>query len=109
MNTNTASPDALRVTMIEKVKEMGYAQRPEVERVLRDVLRHEFVPDAAADAAYDPYQAVITHRFSDGASLSCASAPFVVAMMLDQLAVERETVFWRSARAPVTTPHCSRS
>lgn len=88
MNTNTASPDALRVTMIEKVKEMGYAQRPEVERVLRDVLRHEFVPDAAADAAYDPYQAVITHRFSDGASLSCASAPFVVAMMLDQLAVE---------------------
>jgi len=85
MNTNTASPDALHETMIEKVKEMGYAQRPEVERVLRDVPRHEFVPEASPDAAYDPYQAVITHRFSDGASLSCASAPFVVAMMLDQL------------------------
>jgi protein-L-isoaspartate(D-aspartate) O-methyltransferase len=89
MNTNTAAPDALRETMIEKVKEMGYAQRPEVERVLRDVPRHEFVPEACPDAAYDPYQAVITHRFSDGASLSCASAPFVVAMMLDQLAVEQ--------------------
>jgi protein-L-isoaspartate(D-aspartate) O-methyltransferase len=88
MDTNTASLDALRDTMIEKVKEMGYAQRPEVERVLRDVARHEFVPEASPDAAYDPYQAVITHRFSDGASLSCASAPFVVAMMLDQLDVQ---------------------
>jgi protein-L-isoaspartate(D-aspartate) O-methyltransferase len=88
MDTNTASLDALRDTMIEKVKEMGYAQRPEVEGVLLGVPRHEFVPEASPDAAYDPYQAVITHRFSDGASLSCASAPFVVAMMLDQLNVQ---------------------
>ncbi|MGH3930130.1 MAG: methyltransferase, FxLD system [Pseudonocardiaceae bacterium] len=88
MDTSTAALDALRDTMIEKVKEMGYAQRPEVERVLRDTPRHEFVPEATPEAAYDPYQAVITHRFSDGASLSCASAPFVVAMMLDQLNVQ---------------------
>lgn len=88
MDTNTTTPDALRETMIAKVKEMGYAQRPEVERVLRDVPRHEFVPDASPDTAYNPYEAVITHRFSDGASLSCASAPFVVAMMLGQLIIE---------------------
>ncbi|MGQ0775424.1 MAG: methyltransferase, FxLD system [Pseudonocardiales bacterium] len=88
MDTNTTSFDVLRETMIAKVKKMGYAQRPEVERVLRGVLRHEFVPDASPDTAYNPYEAVITHRFSDGASLSCASAPFVVAMMLDQLIVE---------------------
>lgn len=88
MTTNTADLDALRATMIEKVQEMGWAQRPEVERVLRVTPRHEFVPEATPEAAYHPYQAVITHRFSDGASLSCASAPFVVAMMLDQLNVE---------------------
>ncbi|MGH3943199.1 MAG: methyltransferase, FxLD system [Pseudonocardiaceae bacterium] len=88
MTTNPADLDAPRATMIEKVQEMGYAQRPEVERVLRDAPRHEFVPEATPEAAYDPYQAVITHRFSDGASLSCASAPFVVAMMLDQLNVQ---------------------
>ncbi|GAA4237284.1 hypothetical protein GCM10022254_48990 [Actinomadura meridiana] len=87
MDTNTAAADALRATMIEKVRKMGFAQRPEVERVLRSTPRHEFVPEASPDDAYNPYQAVITHRFSDGASLSCASAPFVVAMMLDQLDV----------------------
>ncbi|NDL60210.1 methyltransferase, FxLD system [Phytoactinopolyspora mesophila] len=87
MTTNTATLDALRVTMIEKVQKMGWAKRPEVERVLRDTSRHEFVPEAPLEKAYDPYNAVITHRFSDGSSLSCASAPFVVAMMLDQLQV----------------------
>lgn len=79
MDTDTTTPDAaLRDTMIENVKGMGWARRPEVERVLRDVRRHEFVPEADLDTAYNPWQAVITHRFSDGASLSCASAPFVV-------------------------------
>ncbi|WP_034268163.1 methyltransferase, FxLD system [Haloechinothrix halophila] len=88
MNTDTTELDALRDDMLAKVQEMGYAQRPEVERVLREVPRHTFVPEAGLDEAYNPYQAVITHRFDNGASLSCASAPFVVAMMLDQLAVE---------------------
>jgi protein-L-isoaspartate(D-aspartate) O-methyltransferase len=87
MTTDTANLDALRTAMIQKVQAMGWARRPEVERVLRDTPRHEFVPDAPLDKAYDPYNAVITHRFSDGSSLSCASAPFVVAMMLDQLQV----------------------
>ncbi|MGH3915393.1 MAG: methyltransferase, FxLD system [Pseudonocardiaceae bacterium] len=86
--SNTANLDVLRATMIEKVQKMGWAQRPEVERVLRETPRHAFVPKAPLNKAYDPYNAVITHRFSDGSSLSCASAPFVVAMMLDQLQVE---------------------
>lgn len=87
-STNTANLNELRATMITKVQEMGWARRPEVERVLRETPRHEFVPEATLEAAYDPYNAVITHRFSDGSSLSCASAPFVVGMMLDQLQVE---------------------
>lgn len=35
--------------------------------------------------AYDPWQAVVTHRFEDGRS-SCAAAPWLVAAMLAQLA-----------------------
>jgi protein-L-isoaspartate O-methyltransferase len=46
------------------------------------------VPDADLADAYDPWQAVITHRFDDGRSLSCASAPWLVATMLDQLDVQ---------------------
>jgi protein-L-isoaspartate(D-aspartate) O-methyltransferase len=88
MTTNTAELTELRATMIEKVQKQGWARRPEVERVLRESPRHEFVPDASLKEAYDPYRAVITHRFSDGTSLSCASAPHVVAMMLDQLQVQ---------------------
>ncbi|MFD0204654.1 MULTISPECIES: methyltransferase, FxLD system [Saccharothrix] len=83
-----ASPEALRAEMVEKVRKVGYAQREEVERVLRDTPRHEFVPEADLKTAYNPWQAVITHRFEDGRSLSCASAPFVVGMMLDQLDVQ---------------------
>lgn len=88
MTTDTAALDSLRAAMIETVQEFGWAKRLEVERVLRDSPRHEFVPEATPEEAYDPYQAVITHRFSDGAALSCASAPLVVAMMLDQLDVQ---------------------
>jgi protein-L-isoaspartate(D-aspartate) O-methyltransferase len=84
----TTSPEELRAQMVDKVRQVGYAQLSEVERVLRDTPRHEFVPDADLEAAYNPWQAVITHRFEDGRSLSCASAPFVVAMMLDQLAIQ---------------------
>jgi protein-L-isoaspartate(D-aspartate) O-methyltransferase len=87
-STNATGINQLRASMIEKVQELGWARRPEVARVLGEMPRHEFVPEASLDEAYDPYNAVITHRFSDGSSLSCASAPFVVAMMLDQLNVQ---------------------
>jgi len=89
MDTDTTtSSEALRAEMVAKVRKVGYARRSEVQQVLLNTPRHEFVPDADLAAAHNPWQAVITHRFSDGRSLSCASAPFVVAMMLDQLHVQ---------------------
>lgn len=93
-STTDTTPDAtaraqeLRAQMVAKVQHRDYGLRPEVERVLLDTPRHQFVPDAPLEATYNPWQAVITHRFSDGRSLSCISAPFVVAMMLDQLNVQ---------------------
>ncbi|GGN29190.1 hypothetical protein GCM10011609_86060 [Lentzea pudingi] len=86
-DTTTASPTTLRAEMVAWVRKSGYAQLNEVERVLLETPRHEFVPDAPLATAYDPWQAVVTHRFEDGRSLSCASAPWLVAAMLDQLDV----------------------
>lgn len=83
----TASPDALRADMVDKIQKAGHAHRSDVERVLRDTPRHEFLPDADLADVYNPWQAVVTHRFADGRSSSCASAPWVVAAMLDQLDV----------------------
>lgn len=87
-DTTTTSPESLRAEMVAKVRKVGYAQLGEVERVMLDAPRHQFVPDADLALAYDPWQAVITHRFEDGRSLSCASAPWLVAAMLDQLDVQ---------------------
>ncbi|GAA3863119.1 hypothetical protein GCM10022243_32020 [Saccharothrix violaceirubra] len=87
-DTATLSPETLRAEMVAKVRKSGYAELSEVEQVLLDTPRHEFVPEADPVVAYDPWQAVITHRFEDGRSLSCASAPWLVAAMLDQLHVQ---------------------
>jgi protein-L-isoaspartate(D-aspartate) O-methyltransferase len=83
--TTTMSPEVLRAQMVEKIRKVGHAHRAEVARVLRDTPHHEFVPDADVAVVYDPWHAVVTHRFADGRALSCASAPWVVAAMLDQL------------------------
>lgn len=72
--------------MIANIKRAGHARTSAVETAMRTVARHSFVPDATHGDAYADI-AVITKRAADGAALSCASVPTVVAMMLDQLAV----------------------
>jgi protein-L-isoaspartate(D-aspartate) O-methyltransferase len=84
--TADTSPDALRASMVEHILNAGHARRAPVEQALRQVPRHRFLPAATAVDAYAD-MAVITKRGSDGAALSCASVPTVVAMMLDQLDV----------------------
>src|SRR5438128_1785753 len=90
MNTTTpaadAPPEVLRARMVDRIVEAGHARSRRVERALREVPRHRFVPAASVEGAYAD-QAVITKRGADGAALSCASVPSVVGMMLDQLGV----------------------
>jgi protein-L-isoaspartate(D-aspartate) O-methyltransferase len=83
------SPDMLRAEMVNRILKAGHARRGEVERVPRDTPRHEFVPGADLTVAYDPWEAVVAHRFDDSRSRSCASAPWLVAAMLDQLDVQQ--------------------
>lgn len=75
IDTTTKSPETLRAEMVEKVRKVGHAHRAEVERVLRDTPHHEFVPDADVAVVYDPWHAVVTHRFEDGrAPVVCVGA-----------------------------------
>lgn len=85
--TATPTPESLRAAMVDRVKAAGWPQEPSVERAMRTVPRHLFVPNAPLTDAYAA-QAVITKTAADGAALSCASEPQIVAMMLDQLRVE---------------------
>lgn len=78
--------DEHRRRMVDQLRAAGHIPAPHEERALRAVPRHVFLPDAGLGDAYAD-QAVITKRGPDGAALSCASMPSIVAMMLDQLQV----------------------
>lgn len=89
MNATPATgtgPEELRARMVDHVRHAGGARSLQVQAALRAVPRHAFVPAVSLEEAY-ANRAVITKRGSDGAALSCASVPTVVALMLDQLDV----------------------
>jgi protein-L-isoaspartate(D-aspartate) O-methyltransferase len=81
------SPESLRDAMITKIKDAGYTLSPDVERALRSVERHLFVPDAALEEAY-ANDIVVTKRGADDQVLSCLSQPSIVALQLGQLGVQ---------------------
>lgn len=88
---NSAPPtaDALRATMVAQVLRDHCTTSTDVERVLRHVPRHLFLPGTPLAEAYAPSTAVVTKRGPDGSACSSASSPSIVATMLDQLDVRR--------------------
>ncbi|MFI7356229.1 methyltransferase, FxLD system [Streptomyces avidinii] len=89
VNTDTlTTPDAtaeqLRNALVDQIRKEGHATNPAAEAALRTVPRHLFVPDASLEEAY-ANQPVHVKYDTDGTSISCASQPAVVALMLDQL------------------------
>lgn len=89
MNTDTlTTPDPtaeqLRNALVDQIRQEGHAANPAAETALRTVPRHLFVPDASLQEAY-ANQPVHVKYDTDGTSISCASQPGVVALMLDQL------------------------
>lgn len=81
------SPEALRAAMVDLVVERGRPCSAPVERALRHIPRHHFVPGTPLEDAYDAFSAVVIVRAPDGTPRSSASAPSIVATMLDQLDV----------------------
>lgn len=87
-STDTAhtEPEAFRVQLINQLHDTGSLTSPAVRRAMQVVPRHEFLPGVALADAYTD-QPVVTKRGADGASLSSASQPSIVATMLEQLNV----------------------
>ncbi|MFI8952192.1 methyltransferase, FxLD system [Streptomyces sp. NPDC053750] len=84
--TPTTDAERLRNALVDELRAQGHARTPAVEHALRTVPRHVFVPDAPLEDAYADAPVHIKYD-SDGTSISCASQPGVVALMLDQLEV----------------------
>ncbi|RPF39389.1 methyltransferase, FxLD system [Streptomyces sp. TLI_185] len=89
VNTDTiTTPDSeatrLRNALVDQIRASGHARTDAVETALRTVPRHLFVPDASLEDAYANVPVNIKYD-TDGTSISCASQPGIVALMLDQL------------------------
>ncbi|NED00558.1 methyltransferase, FxLD system [Streptomyces sp. SID6648] len=87
ITTPTADAERLRNTLVDQLRADGHARTPAVETALRTVPRHVFVPDASLEDAYADSPVHIKYD-TDGTSISCASQPGVVALMLDQLDIQ---------------------
>jgi protein-L-isoaspartate(D-aspartate) O-methyltransferase len=82
-----ATADRFHADLIDLLLTRGTIRSNAVEAALRSVPRHRFVPDVPLETAYAPDDAVVTKRDPAGVALSSASAPGVVAAMLEQLDV----------------------
>lgn len=79
------APDSLRAAMTQRLTDERVIHTPAVRDAFAAVPRHLFLPHVDAPAAYAD-QPVYTKTAGDGAKISAASQPRIVAMMLEQLA-----------------------
>lgn len=68
---------------MDRLRAAARIRSPEVERAFRLVPRHVFLPDTPIEQAYQD-EAVAT-KWQDGAAVSSASQPSMMAIMLEQL------------------------
>jgi protein-L-isoaspartate(D-aspartate) O-methyltransferase len=77
---------ALRFALVDQLKQSGAIRSAAVEAAFRAVPRHHFLPTIAVELAYQDTHSVTLQR--DGTDLSSVSQPTIVALMLEQLAVQ---------------------
>ncbi|WP_206050793.1 methyltransferase, FxLD system [Nocardioides speluncae] len=82
-----STADSLRQALVDKVVAEGRVRTPAIKQAMQTVPRHLFVPGASLEQAYANSTVDIKHA-DDGASISCASQPGIVGLMLEQLQVE---------------------
>jgi protein-L-isoaspartate(D-aspartate) O-methyltransferase len=76
--------ERLRSALVDQVVQEGRVRTPRIKVAMQTVPRHVFVPDASLEEAYADSTVDIKQN-SDGTSISCASQPGVVGLMLEQL------------------------
>ena len=82
-----ADAQTLRQALVAKLREDGVVRSAPVEAALRAVPRHVFLPGVPLGQAYAD-DTVFTKRDHAGTTISAASQPTIVAMMLEQLDAE---------------------
>ncbi|WP_261575476.1 methyltransferase, FxLD system [Frankia gtarii] len=85
---DTAAAMRLRHALIDRLREAGTVRSDAVEAAMRAVPRHLFLPGVPLEEAYAD-EPVYTKRDGAGVSISAASQPTIVAMMLEQLDVQQ--------------------
>src|SRR5215216_5638351 len=73
-----------RRALVETLRSEGHLRSARVAAALEAVPREVFVPGLSLDEVYRPSDAIVTKRL-DGVNVSSASAPEVIALMLEQL------------------------
>ncbi|GAB4086345.1 methyltransferase, FxLD system [Myceligenerans cantabricum] len=87
VSPTTTDPASLREALVAKIDSLGIFHSPAVRDAFSTVPRHVFLPEVDICEAYVPRQ-VVTKRAPDGTATSSASSPSIVAIMLEQLAVQ---------------------
>ena len=77
---------ALQRDLVAQLQASGALTQPAVVEAFRAVPRHLFLPDHPLDVVYAD-EAIAT-KFADGRPISSSSQPAIMAIMLEQLAVE---------------------
>ncbi|HZZ48982.1 MAG TPA: methyltransferase domain-containing protein [Pseudonocardia sp.] len=76
----------LRAAMVARLVSLGRIVGPEVEAAFRAVPRHLFLPELEPSEAYRDH--AVTTKWQDGEAVSSASQPSMMAIMLEQLALQ---------------------
>ncbi|MET9611772.1 methyltransferase, FxLD system [Kitasatospora indigofera] len=79
-----ATAEDLRNALVDEIIKEGRVRTPRIENTMRTVARHLFVPKAPLEQAYANWTVDIKQD-TDGTSISCASQPGIVGLMLEQL------------------------
>src|SRR5699024_8719885 len=79
--------EELHTRLVDQLHKDSSIRSPRVKEAVHAVPRHPFLPHSTAEEAYT--NAPVHIKYDEtGASISCGSQPGVVAMMLEQAAIE---------------------
>lgn len=86
-DASTGSADELRARLADRLVKDGTVRTDAIKAAFRQVPRHLFLPHVGLAEAYAD-EPVYTKHEGDGTRISAASQPKIVAMMLEQLAIQ---------------------
>jgi len=85
LSDTPASASDLRTKLVDLLREQHIVRTPAVDAALRSVPRHLFLPGVSLTQAYANAAVYTKHDDSGSVSISAASQPAIIAMMLEQL------------------------